>query len=220
MPDLRALQPAVRTLAMPADTNPSGDIFGGWLLAQMDIAAGTVAFTRAKGRVATVAVDAMAFHQPVLVVCDIATLDTLPERELVGGLAECVKHAVIRDPALFEWMERNADAIMARDHAVLTELVARNVAIKARVVEADEKEEGERAHLNFGHTFGHAIEKVAGFDGSVSHGEAVALGMRCAAWREMPICRAISSWAKRGSGTVRPARTSVTPAAGATTRPM
>jgi len=67
MPDLRALQPAVRTLAMPADTNPSGDIFGGWLLAQMDIAAGTVAFTRAKGRVATVAVDAMAFHQPVLV---------------------------------------------------------------------------------------------------------------------------------------------------------
>lgn len=67
MPDLRALQPAVRTLAMPADTNPSGDIFGGWLLAQMDIAAGTVAFTRARGRVATVAVDAMAFHQPVLV---------------------------------------------------------------------------------------------------------------------------------------------------------
>lgn len=67
MTDLRALQPAVRTLAMPADTNPSGDIFGGWLLAQMDIAAGTVAFTRAKGRVATVAVDAMAFHQPVLV---------------------------------------------------------------------------------------------------------------------------------------------------------
>lgn len=67
MPDLRTLQPAVRTLAMPADTNPSGDIFGGWLLAQMDIAAGTVAFTRAKGRVATVAVDAMAFHQPVFV---------------------------------------------------------------------------------------------------------------------------------------------------------
>ena len=67
MSDLRGLQPAVRTLAMPADTNPSGDIFGGWLLAQMDIAAGTVAFTRAKGRVATVAVDAMAFHQPVLV---------------------------------------------------------------------------------------------------------------------------------------------------------
>lgn len=67
MPDLPALQPAVRTLAMPADTNPSGDIFGGWLLAQMDIAAGTVAFTRAKGRVATVAVDAMAFHQPVFV---------------------------------------------------------------------------------------------------------------------------------------------------------
>ena len=67
MPDLRDLQPAVRTLAMPADTNPSGDIFGGWLLAQMDIAAGTIAFTRASGRVATVAVDALTFHQPVLV---------------------------------------------------------------------------------------------------------------------------------------------------------
>jgi acyl-CoA thioesterase YciA len=67
MPDLRGLQPAVRTLAMPADTNPSGDIFGGWVLAQMDIAAGTVAFARAKGRVATIAVDAMAFHQPVMV---------------------------------------------------------------------------------------------------------------------------------------------------------
>jgi acyl-CoA thioesterase YciA len=67
MPDLRDLQPAVRTLAMPADTNPSGDIFGGWVLAQMDIAAGTVAFARAKGRVATVALDGMAFHQPVVV---------------------------------------------------------------------------------------------------------------------------------------------------------
>jgi acyl-CoA thioesterase YciA len=67
MPDLRDLQPAVRTLAMPADTNPSGDIFGGWVLAQMDIAAGTVAFARAKGRVATVALDGMAFHQPIMV---------------------------------------------------------------------------------------------------------------------------------------------------------
>ena len=67
MPDLRDLQPAVRTLAMPADTNPSGDIFGGWVLAQMDIAAGTVAFARAKGRVATVALDGMAYHQPIMV---------------------------------------------------------------------------------------------------------------------------------------------------------
>jgi acyl-CoA thioesterase YciA len=67
MSDLRHLQPAVRTLAMPGDANPSGDIFGGWLLAQMDIAAGTMAFTRARGRVATIAVDAMTFHQPVLV---------------------------------------------------------------------------------------------------------------------------------------------------------
>ena len=67
MSDLRGLQPAVRTLAMPGDANPSGDIFGGWILAQMDIAAGTVAYARAKGRVATVALDAMTFHQPVIV---------------------------------------------------------------------------------------------------------------------------------------------------------
>lgn len=67
MPDLRDLQPAVRTLAMPGDANPSGDIFGGWVLAQMDIAAGIVAYMRAQGRVATVAIDAMSFHQPVLV---------------------------------------------------------------------------------------------------------------------------------------------------------
>jgi 3-dehydroquinate synthase len=118
-----------------------------------------------------------AFHQPVLVVCDIATLDTLPGRELRCGLAECVKHGIIRDPSLFAWMETRAAAILGRDHGLLAELVARNVAIKARVVEADEKETGERAHLNFGHTFAHAIENVAGYTTDFKHGEAVALGM-------------------------------------------
>lgn len=121
-----------------------------------------------------------AFHQPVLVICDIKALATLPDRELRCGLAECVKHGVIRDPALFAWMETNAKALLGRDQAALTELVARNVAIKARVVEADEKETGERAHLNFGHTFAHAIENVAGYTTDIKHGEAVALGMVCA----------------------------------------
>ncbi len=118
-----------------------------------------------------------AFHQPVLVVCDISTLDTLPDRELRCGLAESVKHGVIRKPALFAWMEAHARQILHRDHTLLTELVARNVAIKAHVVEADEKEAGERAHLNFGHTFAHAIENVAGYTTDFKHGEAVALGM-------------------------------------------
>ena len=118
-----------------------------------------------------------AFHQPVLVVCDISALDTLPDRELRCGLAESVKHGVIRKPALFAWMEAHAQQILHRDHAILMELVARNVAIKAQVVEADEKEAGERAHLNFGHTFAHAIENVAGYTTDFKHGEAVSLGM-------------------------------------------
>ncbi len=117
-----------------------------------------------------------AFHQPAGVLIDVETLRTLPRRELVGGLAECVKHAVIRDPALLEYIEDRAEALLACDADALAELVARNVAIKAEVVAADEREAGERAHLNFGHTIGHAIEAHGGY-GTVSHGEAVSLGM-------------------------------------------
>jgi 3-dehydroquinate synthase len=122
-----------------------------------------------------------AFYQPVLVVIDTAALATLPARELRCGLAECVKHAVIRDPALFNWIEDNLDSVLALNAAALLDLVHRNVAIKAAVVMADEKESGQRAHLNFGHTFAHAIESAGpeGFGGAKSyhHGEAVSLGM-------------------------------------------
>lgn len=124
-----------------------------------------------------------AFYQPNLVVADVETLRTLPPRELRCGLAECVKHGVIRDPALFEWIEANLPRIEALDADALVELVARNVAIKAAVVMADEKETGERAHLNFGHTFAHAIEAAmlphdgTSEHGPYLHGEAVALGM-------------------------------------------
>lgn len=120
-----------------------------------------------------------AFHQPSLVVADVATLSTLPVRQLRCGLAECVKHAIIRDASLLDWIRQNAQAILSLDMAVLEELVTRNVAIKAAVVMADEKETGQRAHLNFGHTFGHAIESCTGFgrDDAWQHGEAVALGM-------------------------------------------
>ncbi|MDB5296838.1 MAG: aroB [Phycisphaerales bacterium] len=116
-----------------------------------------------------------AFHQPVAVLIDPAVLGTLPDRELRGGLAECVKHDLIRDAAGFERFERDVGRALALDLDYLAELVAHNVAIKARVVEADPFERGERAHLNFGHTFGHAIETVS--DYGYSHGESVALGM-------------------------------------------
>jgi 3-dehydroquinate synthase len=119
-----------------------------------------------------------AFHQPVAVFADPETLKTLPPRELRGGLAECIKHDVIRDAQGFERLERDIGRALALDVDFLADLVAHNVAIKARVVEADPFERGERAHLNFGHTFGHAIETVSRYE--YSHGESVALGMAAA----------------------------------------
>jgi 3-dehydroquinate synthase len=117
-----------------------------------------------------------AFHQPAGVMIDVETLKTLPRRELIGGLAECVKHAVIRDASLLDYIEDRAEDILACLGDVMTELIARNVAIKAQVVADDEREAGQRAHLNYGHTVGHAIEAQAGY-GELSHGQAVALGM-------------------------------------------
>lgn len=117
-----------------------------------------------------------SFYQPNRVAIDTDTLRTLPARELRCGLAECVKHGVIRDPALLTWIEKNLPRIMGLESDALVELVRWNVQIKATVVMADEKETGERAHLNFGHTFAHAIEATAGY-GHYHHGEAVALGM-------------------------------------------
>lgn len=119
-----------------------------------------------------------AFHQPRAVLIDVQTLKSLPAGELRNGLAECVKHGVIRDATLLDWLENNAEAIFGCNEDVLTELVARNVAIKAAVVSADEREAGQREHLNFGHTVGHALETLAGY--SMSHGQAVSLGMTAA----------------------------------------
>jgi len=116
-----------------------------------------------------------AFHQPIGVVADTDFLATLPPRDFTAGLAESVKHALIRDADFLEWHETQADAICALDADVLTELIGRNVAIKANVVSQDEREHGLRAILNFGHTIGHAIEHVLHFD--LRHGECVALGM-------------------------------------------
>lgn len=119
-----------------------------------------------------------AFHQPIAVLADPTVLATLPRRELIGGLAECIKHEIIRDADGFTALETGIDAVLRLDIHALTELVAHNVRIKARVVEADPFEHGERAHLNFGHTFGHAIEKASSF--AYSHGQSVALGMTAA----------------------------------------
>lgn len=120
-----------------------------------------------------------AFYQPVWVVADPLVLSSLPERELRCGLAECIKHGMIRDPDLFEFIGARMAEIQALSPSALVELIQRNVEIKAAVVMQDERESGVRAHLNFGHTFGHAIEACAGY-GRVLHGEAVALGMRAA----------------------------------------
>ncbi|WP_412063696.1 3-dehydroquinate synthase [Rubrivirga sp. IMCC45206] len=120
-----------------------------------------------------------AFHQPVFVLADPATLATLPDRDFRSGLAEAVKHALISDAALADRLRDDWDALVGRRLDVVAALVRDAAAVKAAVVSADEREAGVRALLNFGHTFGHAIEREAGY-GTLTHGEAVALGMRAA----------------------------------------
>ena len=121
-----------------------------------------------------------AFHQPSVVIADIATLATLPPRELAAGLAEVVKYGAIHDLAFLAWIEEHAERLSNRDPMALTYAVRRSCEIKAEIVAADERETGARALLNFGHTFGHAIESAAGY-GNWLHGEAVAAGMALAA---------------------------------------
>jgi 3-dehydroquinate synthase len=120
------------------------------------------------------------FHQPRCVVIDTTTLNTLPDRELSAGLAEVIKYGLINDAEFFEWLENHMDDLMARDPAALGYAIERSCADKASVVAADEREAGQRALLNLGHTFGHAIETGLGY-GAWLHGEAVAAGMCMAA---------------------------------------
>lgn len=116
------------------------------------------------------------FHQPVLVLADTAVLDTLPARELRAGFAEVLKYGLIGDAKFAEWVAANSDAILNKAGAERRQAIARSCHMKARVVEADERESGTRALLNLGHTFAHAIEACAGYSGKVLHGEAVAAG--------------------------------------------
>ena len=121
-----------------------------------------------------------AFQQPQVVLADMSQLKSLPDRELSAGLAEVIKYALLRDEDFLVWLEANMEGLVARDPALLAEAVYRSCAHKARIVANDEKEQGERALLNLGHTFGHAIESYLGY-GVWLHGEAVATGMVMAA---------------------------------------
>ncbi|MGD8453735.1 MAG: 3-dehydroquinate synthase [Phycisphaerae bacterium] len=116
-----------------------------------------------------------AFHQPAAVVIDTEFLSTLPARDFAAGLAESVKHSLIRDSQSFLWHEEHVDAIVARDDAMVTDLIARNCTVKSGVVAEDEREHGLRAILNFGHTIGHALEHLLDYE--LRHGECVGLGM-------------------------------------------
>ena len=143
------------------------------LLAQVDSGVGGktgVNSTHGKNLIGT-------FYQPRLVLADVATLGTLPVRELRAGYAEIVKYGLIDDPAFFDWLERNGAALLEGDRDLLRAAVAHSCRAKARIVSADERERGSRALLNLGHTFAHALEAETGYDGSLLHGEAVAYGI-------------------------------------------
>jgi 3-dehydroquinate synthase len=146
------------------------------LLAQVDSSIGgktAVNHARGKNMVG-------AFHQPLAVIADVACLDTLPDRELRAGIAEVIKHGFILDAGFVGWLEANMERLQSRDRAALEHAIRRSCELKAQVVKEDEREAGRRAVLNFGHTFGHAIEAGVGY-GEWLHGEAVAAGMVMAA---------------------------------------
>jgi len=146
------------------------------LLAQVDSSVGgKTAINHARGKNMI-----GAFHQPLAVVSDVATLDTLPDRELRAGLAEVIKHGLALDAAFVEWLESHMEKLLSRQPAAVSFAVKRCCELKAAIVAADEREAGVRALLNFGHTFGHAIEAATGY-GAWLHGEAIAAGMVMAA---------------------------------------
>jgi 3-dehydroquinate synthase len=137
-----------------------------------------------------------AFYQPKAVLADTSVLATLPPREYAAGLAEVVKYGVIDDPEFFVWLEDNLEGLLARSPEILQQVILRSCASKAKVVSEDERESGRRAILNYGHTFGHAIEKLAGY-GQWLHGEAVAIGMVMAARLSILHCGLAESDAAR-----------------------
>ena len=146
------------------------------LLAQVDSSVGGKVGVDYKGSKNIIG----AFHQPFFVYINLNTLQTLPKREFISGLAEVIKHGVIYDKAFFDYLEQNIEKVLNQDIETLKYVVRKNCAIKAQVVQQDEKEHGLRAILNFGHTIGHSIESVLLF--SLLHGECVSVGMNAAAY--------------------------------------
>ncbi len=118
-----------------------------------------------------------SFYQPSAVVADIETLQTLPQRELLAGYAEVLKYGLIQDAGFFKWLEQNGERVIALEDEAVAHAIEVSCRAKATTVEADETEQGRRALLNFGHTFGHALEAEAGYDGTLLHGEAISIGM-------------------------------------------
>jgi len=151
-----------------------------------------------------------AFYQPRAVFIDTQCLSTLPDRELSAGLAEVIKSAAVRDATFFGWLEANMAALLARDPSALTHAIAASCRIKAEIVGADERETGERALLNFGHTFAHAIETAAGY-GAWLHGEAVGAGMVLAARLSQRVCGLPTADAQRLAQLVARAQLPVEP---------
>jgi 3-dehydroquinate synthase len=145
-----------------------------------------------------------AFYQPLLVACDLDTLGTLPPREFSAGLAEVIKYGPIADSQFLDWLESNLDALMRRDTAAIAHAVRRSCEIKAAVVGQDEREAGLRAILNFGHTFGHAIEAGLGY-GEWLHGEAVGCGMVMALQLSERLGYVQSAWVDRVTRLLRDA---------------
>ncbi len=156
-----------------------------------------------------------AFHQPRGVVVDLSTLDTLPAREYAAGLAEVIKYGASLDATFFTWLEDAMPRLLMRDRGALTHAIRRSCELKAEIVGSDERESGRRALLNFGHTFGHAIEGASGY-GSWLHGEAVAVGMVMAAALsaklglvEQSVCRRLVALLATAGLPVEPPRLSV-----------
>jgi 3-dehydroquinate synthase len=178
------------------------------LLAQVDSSVGgKTAINHARGKNMI-----GAFHQPLAVISDVSTLDTLPDRELRAGLAEVIKHALALDLAFVDWLEQNIQKLLQREREALTHAVKRCCELKAGIVAADEREAGVRALLNFGHTFGHAIEAGTGY-GNWLHGEAISAGMVMAAELSLllnligkpEVARVRSLFSKAGLPTAGPA---------------
>lgn len=185
------------------------------LLAQVDASVGgktAVNHPQAKNMIG-------AFHQPVAVLADTGTLTSLQEREFAAGMAEVIKHGLILDESFLLWLEENMEAILDHDAGALAYIVQRSCEIKADIVAEDEREQGRRALLNLGHTFGHALESLGAYRDWL-HGEAVAVGITMAAWTSKELGMIDAADCRRIETVLSRARLPITPGAGIDTDAM